>query len=180
MKRIGLIVVFFMCMINAFADYTVDGRNRSEEQDVVSKTYRAGWLGEICFHRTVVDFDTLLSIGLIERRYKDYAKYPEDGVLMLKLGNNENLKLFRAHVEIKKDSYYREGASEMTYQTECLYRLEPGMFDKIVDNGITKFRVQYLNNQFVDEEIKPKKVEKQKTYLREVKAKLYKKVEDDF
>lgn len=180
MKRIGLIVGFFMCILSAFADYTVDGRNRSEEQDVVSGTFRAGWLGDICFHRTVVDFDTVFSIGLIERRYNNYAQYPEDGVLMLKLGNNETLKLFRAPVEMKKDCYYTDGASKMTYQSECLYRLEPGMFDKIVDNGIAKFRVQYLNNHFVDEEIKPKKVEKQKIYLREVKAKLNKKAEDDF
>lgn len=182
MKRLFFLVVsFWACVSTSFAEYTVDGRDKSAEQEVVSASLSAGWLiGDFCFHRSVVDFDTVYSLGIIEKHYHDYAQYPEDGVLMIKLGNEEVLKLFRAPVPMIRNCYYEHGASQMTYWSKCLYRLEPGMFDKIVENGIVKFRVQYLNNRFVDEEIKPKKVVKQKAALKQIKAKFDVKAEDNF
>lgn len=180
MKKIGLLICSIVLSVNMFAEYTVDGRTKSADQEVSSVSLSAGWLGDFKIHRSIVDFDTVYSIGLIERHYGDFSQYPEDGVMMIKLGNDSVYKLFRVPVPLKTDRHYDSYTNKTTYISECLYRLENGQWEQIVENGIKKFRVQYLNNRFQDSELKPKKVVRQINDLKSIKAKFEKKAEDNF
>lgn len=49
-----------------------------------------------------------------------------------------------------------------------------------MENGIMKVRIQYVNNQQRDVEIRSKKLERQKQTLKNIKSDFEKKIEDDF
>ena len=121
MKKIGLLICYVLLSLNLVAEYTIDGRVKSADQKVSSISLSAGYLGNYRFHRSIVDFDTVYAISIIEKRYNKYAEYPEDGVMMIKLGNDTVYKLFRVPISTIKDSYYPQGSNTMTYVTECLY-----------------------------------------------------------
>ena len=181
MKNLFLgMMSLFLCATSAFAEYTVDGRDKAAEQTAVSRMISLDLLAKFAIQRSVVDFDTIYSFSLVEDRMRDYVSYPEDGVLMLKLGNEETLKLFRAPVAQLKKTIYSKSGGDPTYHSVCLYNFEPGMLEKVVENGITKVRIQYVNNQQRDIDIRSKKLERQNQTLKNIKSDFEKKIEDDF
>lgn len=189
--RVILFVSLLCCSLNLFSwsvlprDYTIDGKSRSGE--TIRNTYfwpvHADGLFsssyfDIKFQRFEIDFEYVYAVAIRVVSYTDYREIPEEGVLMLKLANDEVVKLNRMNIPLKKDLDFSSDSKK--YVVVCSYEVEKEVLDKIVSTGLKKVRVEFSNGKFTDEEVKPKYVEKLRNKFEEGMKSLEKTVDDGF
>jgi hypothetical protein len=186
--KVVLLVSLLCCSLNLFStDYTIDGKSRSEE--TIRNTsfwpvYADGFFSisyfDIKFQRFEIDFEYVYAVAIRVISYTDYREMPEEGVLMLKLANDEVVKLNRMNIPLQKNSYFSSDSDSWKYVVVCSYLVEKEVLDKIVSTGLKKVRVEFSNGKFVDEEVKPRYVEKLKKKFEEGMKSLEKTVDDGF
>lgn len=184
--KVVLLVSLLCCSLNLFStDYTIDGKSRSEETirntsfwPVYADVFFTSSYFGIKFQRFEIDFEYVYAVAIRVISYTDYREMPEEGVLMLKLANDEVVKLNRMNIPLQKDSYFSSDSRK--YVVVCSYLVEKEVLDKIESTGLKKVRVEFSNGKFVDEEVKPRYVEKLKKKIEEGMKSLEKTVDDGF
>lgn len=164
------IIIFFLAILSCVANLSakehkyidsdnvdVSGNRTIFSKDETLYTANGGFMTK---HRLVAKVDGAgdTTFFLLIRFNGNKMTMEEGSALLLKLGNGENIELKSNRVG-PEDIDFVSTMIGSTYFVNVLYEIKEELIKKIIDNDVTKIRVQWLGGTF-DKEIKKQALSK--------------------